>query len=58
MGFLKTRVDYHQTVVCWTLKANPQKYPISACLMSNNYVQQSMSRKGAFYDHRLCACQH
>jgi len=24
--------------------------------MINNHVQQSMTTKGTFYDHRLCAC--
>src|SRR5690554_3061492 len=47
-----------ETVVCWTLKLTHKNYPISACFASNNHVQQSMSRKGTFYDHRLCTSQH
>src|SRR5690606_40880442 len=58
MTFLTPALTVQETVVCWTLKANPQNYPISACFASNNHVQQSMNIKGTFYDHRLCTRQH
>jgi len=48
----KTRV--HKSVVCWTLRPDPHKHRFSPFLASNNHAQQSMNRKGTFYDHRLC----
>jgi hypothetical protein len=45
-------------ISCNRLLKMTSKSPISRCLMLNNHAQQSMSRKGTFYDHRLRTGQY